>query len=154
MSRTSPTLSSHQPGRTPRERPGPVGGKRDENRQRRTQALCEAALRLFVSHGIELVTIDDIVREAAIAKGSFYRYFEDKSDLVAALLKPLTERLRHAFVVCEQALADTSARESLSQPYMTLAADLTMLGVAGRRLDSAVPAGEPRAGGRRAPSNR
>src|SRR5262245_48909942 len=59
----------------PTERPGPVGGKRDENRRRRTEEIAAAAQRLFLARGVLGVTIDDIVREAAVAKGSFYRYF-------------------------------------------------------------------------------
>ena len=128
MSRTDPTdRMTPRPRHTPKERPGPAGGKRDENRQRRTKDLCDAGLRLFLAHGIELVTIDDIVREAGVAKGSFYRYFEDKADLVDALLGPLTERVREAFAACDHALAKVQADESLTAPYMTLAMALTQV---------------------------
>jgi AcrR family transcriptional regulator len=128
MSSTDPTARiAPRPRRTPKERPGPAGGKRDENRQRRTKDLCDAGLRLFLAHGIELVTIDDIVREASVAKGSFYRYFEDKPDLVDALLGPLTEQMRAAFAVCDRALAEAKPGESLTAPYMMLAMSLTQL---------------------------
>ncbi|MEI8256045.1 MAG: helix-turn-helix domain-containing protein, partial [Deltaproteobacteria bacterium] len=132
------TLSSTDPAapaatrsrRTPKERPGPVGGKRDGNRQRRTKGLSDAGLRLFLTHGIELVTIDDIVREAGVAKGSFYRYFEDKADLVDALVGPLNTRVCEAFAACDRALAVVrpgEPAESLMGPYMTLAMALTQL---------------------------
>jgi AcrR family transcriptional regulator len=128
MSSTDPSdRMTPRPRRTPKERPGPAGGKRDENRQRRTKDLCDAGLRLFLAHGIELVTIDDIVREAGVAKGSFYRYFEDKPDLVDALLGPLTARVREAFEACDRALAGVKADESLTAPYMTLAMALTQV---------------------------
>ncbi len=107
-----------------------MGGKRDENRQRRTRALSDAGMRLFLAHGIELVTIDDIVHEAGVAKGSFYRYFEDKADLVDALVGPLNVRVREAFSACDRALAEVrpgEAAESLTAPYMTLAMALTQL---------------------------
>lgn len=127
MSSTAHTPRSPRARKAPTERPGPVGGKRDENRQKRTQALGEAALRLFLARGIELVTIDDIVGAAGVAKGSFYRYFEDKADLVAALLTPLATRMRHAFAACEEALAEARPGEPFSQPYQTLSADLVMV---------------------------
>ncbi len=125
MSSTDPTARiAPRPRRTPKERPGPAGGKRDENRQRRTKDLSDAGLRLFLAHGIELVTIDDIVREANVAKGSFYRYFEDKDDLVDALVTPLTEHMREAFAICDRALSEAQP-ESVTAPYMTLAMALT-----------------------------
>ena len=77
-----------EPRHVPTLRPGPKGGKRDINRRRRTKEICDAGLSLFLQRGIEGVTIDDIVKSASVAKGSFYRYFQDKSDLVAAIFGP------------------------------------------------------------------
>lgn len=89
---------------TPRERPGPAGGKRDQNRRERTRTLLDAALALFLERGIDAVTIDQITRRAEVAKGSFYRYFETKDALVDALLDPIVTRLEHAFAACALAL--------------------------------------------------
>jgi len=69
------------PHKIPKERPGPVGGKRDQNRRERTAGLVSAGLQQFLERGIETVTIDEITREAGVAKGSFYRYFDDKKQL-------------------------------------------------------------------------
>ncbi len=71
---------------------GPVAGKRAENRRMRTEALQRAALALFLQYGVEAVTIDQIVDGARTAKGSFYRYFRDKTDLVASLVEPVQTR--------------------------------------------------------------
>lgn len=68
-------------------------GKRARNRRRRLKQLRDAALPLFVSDGIERVTIDDIVQGAGVAKGSFYRYYQDKEDLVDALFAPIADQL-------------------------------------------------------------
>ncbi len=92
------------PPRIPTERPGPAGGKRDLNRRERTRALLDAALALFLEAGISTVTIDSIAREAGVAKGSFYRYFADKRELVAALVAPMGQRLESAFGACREAL--------------------------------------------------
>jgi AcrR family transcriptional regulator len=118
-----------RPGLVPRQRPGPAGGKRDENRRRQTAALAAAGLRLFLRHGVEAVTVEQIVDEAGVAKGSFYRYFGDKADLIEALFAPLAGEVRAAFARCERALGEAGPGESLSAAYQALAFDLTRLTV-------------------------
>ena len=75
-----------RPRNAPQARPGPAGGTRDANRKARTQAIAKAALELFLDRGVEAVSVDDVVRRARIAKGSFYTYFRDQSELVEALI--------------------------------------------------------------------
>lgn len=100
------------PQQLPAERPGPLGGKRDRNRRARTEGLLEAAERLFLARGIEDISIDDITREAGVAKGSFYRYFPSKEALVRALLQPARERVVNAFMrAVEQLHAAADAAE-------------------------------------------
>lgn len=113
--------------RAPKERPGPPGGKRDVNRKRRTAAIARAAIALFLEHGVEAVTIDDIAREAGIAKGSFYRYFADKTELVEAIFAPVAALLSGAMRRCEEALAAAHDRDSLIAAYQGLARDLIPL---------------------------
>lgn len=110
--------------RAPKERPGPPGGKRDVNRKRRTRTIAGAALGLFLERGVESVTIDDIAREAQVAKGSFYRYFEDKTELVDAIFEPVAALMRAAMQRCEEALRAADDRESLVEAYQGLARDL------------------------------
>jgi AcrR family transcriptional regulator len=43
--------------------------------------ILEAAIRRFSHFGYKRTVIDDIVRDVAIAKGSFYLYFKRKEDL-------------------------------------------------------------------------
>jgi AcrR family transcriptional regulator len=93
------------PPRLPSERPGPAGGKRDRNRRERTKALLDAALGLFLKDGIEAASIDAITRQAGLSKGSFYRYFEDKTELVTQLVEPMRTRLVAAFEACRETLA-------------------------------------------------
>src|SRR5690606_22304465 len=92
-------------GKIPKDRPGPEGGKRDTNRKERTDSLLKAGVSLFLEHGIEQASIDDIARAAGMAKGNFYRYFDDKGALVAAILRPLAEGFRTHMLRCEEALA-------------------------------------------------
>ena len=103
----------------PSERPGPVGGKRDRNRRERTRALLEAALDLFLEEGIEAVTIEAIARAGGVAKGSFYRYFRDKLQLVEALIEPVVNDTLQAFERCREALERSSmARDEVNAAYI------------------------------------
>lgn len=102
-------------------RPGPAGGKRDSNRRRRQRQLISAALELFVERGIEAVTIDEVVGRAASAKGSFYRYFEDKTDLVASIVAPVRERITSALAHCDEATRRAQSPGELVQAYQGLA---------------------------------
>lgn len=44
--------------------------------------LLEAAYDLFTSKGVTSTAIDEIVKKASVAKGTFYLYFQDKYDLL------------------------------------------------------------------------
>jgi AcrR family transcriptional regulator len=117
----------YQPAIVPSQRPGKEDGARARNRRQRTQALCEAALSLFLSRGIESTTVDEITRSAGVAKGSFYRYFNDKTDLVDALLSPLEVEMRAAMERCEAALSKAEDAAELSGAYAALARELGVL---------------------------
>jgi AcrR family transcriptional regulator len=86
--------------------------------------LCEAALGLFLGAGVEAVTIDEITQAAGVAKGTFYRYFEDKSQLVEALFVPVAEAFRAATDRASSALAEAKTRGKLEDAYRALAVDL------------------------------
>lgn len=104
----------------PLERPGAVGGKRDRNRRKRVQDLVEAGLSLFLARGIEAVTIDEVAREAGMAKGNFYRYFRDKADLVEAVIEPVGDLTREALQACHDRLARAAHRDEAAAAYAEL----------------------------------
>ena len=90
----------------------------------RTEALQRSALGLFLQYGVEAVTIDQIVDGARTAKGSFYRYFRDKTDLVASLVEPLRDEVRESIDRCASTLAGTAYTGDVAKPYEALAQDL------------------------------
>jgi AcrR family transcriptional regulator len=51
----------------------------------RVDDLIVAAADLFVAKGIDATTVDDIVAKAGVGKGTFYHYFDTKSDVIVAL---------------------------------------------------------------------
>ena len=47
------------------------------------ELVLQSAGRLFNRHGFNAVSIDDVMAEAGLTRGSFYCYFSSKSDLYA-----------------------------------------------------------------------
>ena len=83
------------PPRPPRTKPAEV----------RLEELMAAAEKLFLANGVEATTINAIVEEAQVAKGTFYHYFSAKTDMLAALAQRYTrqylEALERAVNACE-----------------------------------------------------
>lgn len=104
----------------PIERPGAAGGKRDLNRRRRVQDLIEAGLSLFLARGVEAVTIDEVARQAGMAKGNFYRYFRDKPDLVEAVVEPVAQATRSALDECHRRVRGANGRDEAIAAYAQL----------------------------------
>lgn len=105
------------PKGTPLKRPGPVGGVRDLNRQKKTQAIRDAALTLFLERGIEAVSVDDIMKAARMAKGSFYRYYIDQTALVEDLIGPMRELMTRALEACSRELETASSTPMMVKAY-------------------------------------
>ena len=53
----------------------------------RRQEIIEAAQRLFEKEGYSKTSIEAIIQEAGIAKGTFYYYFKSKQEILLLLLK-------------------------------------------------------------------
>lgn len=63
------------------------------------EQIMQAAEKLFTSRRLHEITLDDIVREAHIGKGTIYTYFNDKDDLffqvATAGFEELCDLLQH-----------------------------------------------------------
>lgn len=120
--RTRPAAPRAQgPGaRLPMQRPGPEGGRRDVNRKERVKALADAGLLLFLERGLDGVTIDDITQACGVAKGTFYRYFDDKAALLDHLLTPVRNMLVEGLERCGQTLAGARDVETMFEAYRAL----------------------------------
>jgi len=70
----------------------------------RLDELMDAAERLFISKGFEATTVSEIVRDAGVAKGTFYHYFPSKNEVLAALRERFTrqfiDRVQMAIDAC------------------------------------------------------
>ena len=56
------------------------------NRKRR---VADVALRLFVEKGIQQTSVQEIIEQADISKGTFYNYFSSKNDCISKILEDL-----------------------------------------------------------------
>ena len=63
-----------------------TSGQLEQLRQNKRQQILEAALKVFAAHGYAGATINMIAKEAGIAKGLMYSYYEGKEKLVEELI--------------------------------------------------------------------
>lgn len=77
--------------------------------------LLDAAYRLFLVQGVEKTSIEDIAKKAGVAKGTFYLYFKDKSELTdeiilnsssEIILKVYQERVSYLHETFEELVID------------------------------------------------
>lgn len=79
-------------------------GKLEENKRKKKDAIVNAAFSLFIQNGINDTSIADIMKKAQLAKGTFYLYFKDKSEVRDYLIRRKAARI---FEVAQLALDNT-----------------------------------------------
>lgn len=57
--------------------------RREEKKQQSYQSLYQTALVLFEEYGFDKVSVAQIVRQSGVAKGTFFNYFPNKTDILA-----------------------------------------------------------------------
>lgn len=83
-----------------------------EKRARTRALLVEAANSLFARQAVESVTVDDVVKEAGLAKGTFYVHFDSLEALTAAVAEELVQSFDELL---------QPGRISLSEPALRIA---------------------------------
>ena len=68
----------------------------------RRAELLQRASALFVQHGYDNVSLNDLIADAGVSKGAFYHWFPSKEALISALAE---HSARDGFAVIEEALA-------------------------------------------------
>ena len=68
----------------------------------RRAELLDRAAALFLRHGYENVSLNDLIADAGVSKGAFYHWFPSKDALISALAE---RSAREAFAVVEGAVA-------------------------------------------------
>lgn len=80
-----------------------MGGKLVNKKKAKLDNLYNAAYDLLTSNGVRNAIVDDIVKKAGVAKGTFYLYFKDKDDLVDKVI------IRKTSSLLNEALAELAA---------------------------------------------
>lgn len=91
--------------------------RRERRRAKQRELIYATALELFVERGFEDVTVNDIVRAADVAKGTFFNYFPTKEHLLLEYRRSLLDDL-HEF---GESLEGESARELFKKYFRRLA---------------------------------
>lgn len=88
---------------TPAREPRELGPKGEATRQR----IMAAAEAVFAERGYYQTSVSEIVRQAGVAQGTFYLYFDGKEALFRELVRQLGRELRRA---TSEAMADAPDR--------------------------------------------
>lgn len=72
---------------------GIIISKIQEKKALKEEKILNSAYKLFTEKGINATSIQDIVDDAKIAKGTFYLYFKDKYDLQNKLIIKKSQKL-------------------------------------------------------------
>jgi len=98
----------------------------DEERKARTRALLlDAARRVFVHRGYHAPKIADLVAEAGLGQGTFYRHFSTKREIFETLLDEVLAGLAEGFHEAFATLPTTAAEyRDASVRSVTAAAQL------------------------------
>jgi AcrR family transcriptional regulator len=88
----------------------PVPAPKTGRAQRTREAIITAGRSLFAERAVDAVAIDDIVRAADVAKGSFYNHFADREDLVRAVMVEIRGRLEAAVDRANAGIDDPAKR--------------------------------------------
>ncbi|MEW6774860.1 MAG: TetR/AcrR family transcriptional regulator [Bdellovibrionota bacterium] len=73
--------------------------KREMDKEARRQSILDAAKKIFADKGFHETSVSDIVREAGIAQGTFYLYFEDKKAVFGEIVDDLMNTLIGFFTI-------------------------------------------------------
>ncbi|MDW8363625.1 MAG: TetR/AcrR family transcriptional regulator [Myxococcales bacterium] len=71
----------------------PRGAAREAQKRRRREHLLACAREVFAERGYHGTSVDDIVRRAGVARGTFYLYFADRRAAFEALVDDFFARL-------------------------------------------------------------
>jgi AcrR family transcriptional regulator len=94
----------------------------NEDKVQRRDEIMASAKKVFARNGFHVTTIADVAREAGLAYGSVYQYFNSKDDLFQALMSAEGYALRTRVAV---ALAATGVRPEKSWAPLRAAVQAT-----------------------------
>jgi len=76
---------------------GPAGATRRHAPDEKRKRILDCALAVFTERGFHQITMDEIAAESGVAKGTVYRYFKSKEDLLDQLLVSTSQMIVQRF---------------------------------------------------------
>jgi AcrR family transcriptional regulator len=76
--------------------------------------LIEAAYRVFARKEADAVTIDDIIAEASVARGTFYNYFQTREEVLTAVAASLSDAMNHSIWAQSATIDDPAERMAIA----------------------------------------
>ena len=103
--------------------PSPRTSSNNAKRARTRARLTDAALKLMSERGINATSVSEIAAEAELANGTFYLYFQDKAEIVAAVCQAVTHAMHDDMSSARLLLEDGAARVAFgTQQFIEVAA--------------------------------
>jgi TetR/AcrR family transcriptional repressor of nem operon len=102
-----------------------------KEREKIRERILVSAAKLFNRRGFSAVSIDDVMGEAGLTRGSFYRYFSSKADLYAqSVVRAVSEKREAADSHSPRLNADQIVRDYLSvERYEDIEGSCPMIGL-------------------------
>jgi AcrR family transcriptional regulator len=94
--------------------------------QERKAQIHQAALNCFHRKGYHLTTMDDIVVESGLSKGTLYWYFKSKQDLFVSMLRQTMDQFQQEMMSI--AVQENSAADKLRAGLALLRTELAEMG--------------------------
>jgi AcrR family transcriptional regulator len=85
-----------------------------EKRERTRANLLEAAYRVFARKEADAVTIDEIIAEAAVARGTFYNYFQTREEVLTAVAAALSDEMNQSIWMQSVEINDPAERMAIA----------------------------------------
>ena len=94
--------------------------------------MLKEGLRLFLEHGYERASVEQIAQASDVARGTFYLYFEDKKALFSALMEGWLTTVMGLFDDVKSRLEQVETPEEAWQVYRDMGTGLAWVGLANR----------------------
>lgn len=107
-------------------------GAEQSKRDRREQALKEAAIDVFYEHGYHAAKVSQIVESVGVAQGTFYLYFEGKQQLFRQLVSEFLELF--VTTVADWEPENVDSRDSLADELRRVGLNLTNVLLENRKM--------------------
>ena len=100
-----------------------------ERRERMHARLVESALLVFGQRGMDATVIDELIRTAAVSRGTFYNYFRTNEDLLLAVSVAVSNEMLRLIDPFAHVETDPAARIAAGvRLFIELARDFPALG--------------------------